>query len=134
MATLNGFKVKNKWFHEWVHTADLPLTSGDRDVILKWLWDSNLIPWYVTYTLERYIDDEYVQDCIGELWLIICEVKQEKWDYLFHQGKMCVSAYVTGIIRQQCVSSNSRLYKLYDKYNSMEINKDDDFWYRYEED
>ena len=128
-----SFKVKNRWFNEWVHTGDLPLENSDRDTIIKWLYNSNLLQWYVTYILEKPIDDEYVQDCIGELWLMICEIPQEKWDYLYEQGKMSVSAYVTGVIRQQIVSTNSRIYKLLGKYKAMEINKSEEFWLRYYE-
>lgn len=128
-----NFKVKNRWFNEWVHTADLPLTSSNRDEVIKWLYNSNLVAWYVTYILEKPIDDEYVQDCIGELYLMICEVSQEKWNYLYEQGKMAISAYVTGIIRQQVISTNSRIYKLLGKHKSMEIIKSEEFWQHYEE-
>lgn len=129
-----SFKVKNRYYNEWVHTADLPLENSDRETIINWLYKSNLLNWYVTYILEKPIDDEYVQDCIGELWLIICEVKQEKWNELYEQGKMAVSAYVTGIIQQQLVSTNSKIYKLLGKYKSMEIIKNEAFWLKYEED
>lgn len=128
-----SFKTKNKYYDEWVHTADLPLTSSDRDTIINWLYNSNLVPWYVTYILEKSIDDDYVQDCIGELYLMICEIPQEKWDYLYEQGKMCVSAYVTGIIRQQVISTNSRIYKVLGKYKAMELNKKEEFWLQYAE-
>lgn len=128
-----NFRTKNKWYDEWVHTADLPLKDSKRDTIVEWLYKSNLVPWYVTFILEKPITDDYVQDCIGELYLIICEVEQSKWDDLYIQGKMCVSAYVTGIIRQQVVSDNSRIYKLLGKYKAMELNKNDEFWLRYAE-
>lgn len=128
-----SFKTKNRWYNEWVHTADLPLADNNRDTIIEWLYKSNLLQWYVTYILEKPIDDEYVQDCIGELWVIICEIPQDKWNELYEQGKMCISAYITGIIRQQVISNNSRIYKLLDKYKAMEINKSEEFWLRYEE-
>ena len=127
------FKTKNRWYNEWVHTADLELVNGDKDTIIKWLYKSNLVPWYVTYILEKPIDDDYVQDCIGELYLMICEIEQDKWNKLYEQGKMAVSAYVTGIIRQQVISTNSRIYKLLGKHKAMEINKSEEFWIRYEE-
>lgn len=126
-----SFRIKNKWYNEWVHTADLPLENSKRETVIKWLYNSNLVPWYVTYILEKPIEDEYVQDCIGELYLMICEIKQNKWDELYEQGKMAVSAYVTGVIRQQVISTNSKIYKLLGKYKSMQINKSEEFWLQY---
>lgn len=127
------FRTKNRWYNEWVHTADLPLESSDRKCVIEWLYKSNLVPWYVTYILEKPIEDDYVQDCIGELYLMICEVQQDKWNELYEQGKMCVSAYVTGIIRQQVISVNSRIYKLLGKHKAMEYNKKEEFWVQYAE-
>ncbi len=126
-----SFKTKNKWYKEWVHTADLELKDGNRDTIIEWIYKSNLVPWYVTYILEKPIDNEYVQDCIGELYLMICEIPQEKWDKLYEQGKMSISAYITGIIQQQVISTNSRIYKLLGKHKAMEIIKKEEFWIAY---
>ena len=64
---------------------------------------------------------------------MICEVPQEKWDKLYEQGKMSISAYVTGIIQQQVVSTNSRIYKLLGKHKAMEIIKKEEFWITYED-
>ena len=43
-----SFKTKNKYYKEWVHTADLELANGDRNTIIEWIYKSNLVPWYVT--------------------------------------------------------------------------------------
>ena len=95
------FKVKNKYYNEWVHTADLDLQDGSRDSILTWVYKTNLVPWYATYILQKPYEDDLVQDLIGELYLIICEIKEEKWNELYQQGKFAISGYVTGIIKQQ---------------------------------
>ena len=86
-----NFKVKNKYYDEWVHTADLELKNGDRQTILEWIYKTNLVPWYATYILQKPYDDDLVQDLIGELYLIICEVKEEKWVDLYEQGKFAIS-------------------------------------------
>lgn len=130
---MKNFKTKNRYYNEWVHTADLPLENSNRETVLEWLYKSNLVPWYVTFILEKPIEDDYVKDCIGELYLMLCEIPESKWNELYEQGKMCVSAYVTGIIRQQIVSTNSKIYKLLGKYKAMEINKKEEFWTQYAE-
>lgn len=122
------FKVKNKYYKEWVHTADLDLKNGDRESILTWIYKTNLVPWYATYILQKPYEDDLVQDLIGELYLIICEVKEEKWNELYQQGKFAISGYVTGIIKQQLWSDSSTIYYKYYKHYNKEITMDEDFW------
>ena len=125
------FKVKNRYYNEWVHSADLPLKAGDRQSILEWIYKTNIVPWYATYILQRPYEDDEVQDFIGELYLIICEVKEEKWNDLYSQGKFAISGYVTGIIRQQLYSSSSAIYFKYLKRKKKEIIMDEEFWSQY---
>jgi hypothetical protein len=128
-----NFKVKNKYYKEWVHTADLDLKDGSRDSILTWIYKTNLVPWYATYILQKPYEDDLVQDLIGELYLIICEIKEEKWNELYQQGKFAISGYVTGIIKQQIYSDSSRIYYKYYKYANKEITMNEDFWLIYSE-
>lgn len=127
------FKIKNKYYKEWVHTADLDLKNDDRESILNWIYKTNLVPWYSTYILQKPYDDDLVQDLIGELYLIICEIKEEKWKELYAQGKFAISGYVTGIIKQQLYSDSSRIYYKFYQHASREITMDEDFWTQYEE-
>jgi len=125
------FKVKNKYYNEWVHTADLDLSDGSRDSILTWIYKTNLVPWYATYILQKPYEDDLVQDLIGELYLIICEIKEEKWNELYQQGKFAISGYVTGIVKQQLWSDSSTIYHKYYKYYNRYITMDEDFWLQY---
>ena len=127
------FKVKNKYYNEWVHTSDLDLPDGSRDSILTWVYKTNLVPWYATYILQKPYEDDLVQDLIGELYLIICEIKEEKWNELYQQGKFAISGYVTGIIKQQLWSDSSTIYNKYYKYYNRYITMDEDFWMAYSE-
>lgn len=127
------FKVKNKYYKEWVHTADIDLPSGDRETVLTWIYNTHLVEWYSTYILQKPYEDDLVQDLIGELYLIICEIKEEKWNELYQQGKFAISGYVTGIIKQQLWSDTSRIYTKYYKHYNKEITKDEDFWMAYSE-
>lgn len=125
------FKVKNKYYNEWVHTADLDLSDGSRDSILTWIYKTNLVPWYATYILQKPYEDDLVQDLIGELYLIICEIKEEKWNELYQQGKFAISGYVTGIVKQQLWSDSSTIYYKYYKYYNRNITMNEDFWLQY---
>lgn len=125
------YKVRNKYYKEWVHTADLELPSDDRETVLTWIYKTNLVPWYATYILEKPYENDLVQELIGELYLIICEIKEEKWKELYQQGKFAISGYVTGIIKQQLYSATSDIYYKYYRYANKEIRMDDEFWNRY---
>ena len=127
------FKVKNKYYKELVHTADMDLPSGDRETVLTWIYNTHLVEWYSTYILQKPYEDDLVQDLIGELYLIICEIKEEKWKELYAQGQYAVSAYVTGIIHQQIISVNSAIYKKYTKHEAIETIQDELFWEKYVE-
>lgn len=127
------FRRRNRWYNEWVHTADLELKNGDRETIIQWLYDSNLVQWYVTFILEAPLTNGLVEEAIGECWLHICEVKQERWDDLYSQGKFAVSGYVTGIIKQQLVSTHSAFFNKIAKRAEREKIKDEKFWINYEE-
>lgn len=127
------YKVKNKYYNEWVHTADIPLKDGNRETILDWIYRTNIVPWYATYILQKPYDDDEVQDLIGELYLIICEVWEGKWKMLYEQGKFAISGYVTGIIKQQLYSDSSDIYYKFYKHAMKEIIMDDDFWEQYGE-
>lgn len=131
MVIKNGYKAHNKYYGGWVHTADLPLESSDRDTVIQWLWDSELVQWYTTWLLQRDIEDEYVQDVIGELWVMICEIPQEKWDFLYAQGKMSISAYITGLIHQQVISTNSKIYNKLGRYQNTQYTKSEEWWNYY---
>lgn len=121
-------KKKNKYYQEKVLTGELPLQDGKRDTIIKWLYDCHLVEWYSTYLLRLPLTSKDMQDKIQELYLMICEIPQEKWDFLYMQGKFSISAYVTGIIHQQLISTTSSIYKKYKNYRNHEITQDENFW------
>lgn len=121
---------KNKWYNEPVLTEVLPLESSDRDTIIKWIYDIHIVEWYSTYLLKKAIDED-LEDKIQEIYLMICELPQEKLNELYNQGKYAISAYVTGIIHQQLYSTTSDIYYKYGKYNLTELTQDELFWEKY---
>lgn len=125
--------MKNKYYPYKVKTSELPLTSDERDVVIKWIYDTHLVEWYTTYLMKKSIEEDGVEDRIQELFLMICEIPEEKWKELYVQGQYAVSAYVTGIIHQQIISVNSAIYKKYGKHEAIEKTQSDLFWQTYDE-
>lgn len=119
---------KNRFYKGTVKTAEIPLKDGNVNTIIQWMVDTHLVEWYVTYLLKKTLDDEDVEDKIQDIYLMILEIPQEKWDDLFEQGQFSVSGYITGIIHQQIKSGNSRIYRDYNKYHERNKRMDDDFW------
>lgn len=125
--------MKNPYYPHNVLTAEIPLESDDRDDVVEWIYATHIVEWYTTYLLKKSMDDEVVADEIQELFLMVCEVPAEKWKELFAQGQHAVSAYVTGLIHQQVVSKNSKIYKKYTKYHATQKVQSDLFWEKYDE-
>lgn len=128
----NNTTMKNKYYPYKVLTGDLPLTSAERDVVIKWIYDTHIVEWYTTYLMKKSMEEDGVEDRIQELFLMICEIPEEKWKELYAQGQYAVSAYVTGIIHQQIISVNSAIYKKYTKYETTQIIQDELFWETYD--
>jgi len=125
--------MKNNYYEFKVLSADLPLKSDKKDDIIQWIYDIHIVEWYTTYLLKKTMENEEVQDKIQEIYLMICEVPQKRWNELYSQGRFAISGYVTGIIHQQLISKTSKIYKKYGKYNETFQTKDDIFWATYDE-
>ena len=121
---------KNKFYDKQVMLTEIPLNSSEKNTIIQWLYDIHLVEWYSTYLIGKSIDDD-LQDKIQEIYLILCEIPQEKWDELYAQGKYSITAYVTGVIHQQLYSTTSTIYYKYGVHNLKEITMDELFWEKY---
>lgn len=128
-----GGHKRNKYYSKLVKTKQIPLKNGERDTIIKWIYDTNLVQWYTTYLMRKNIDNPDVEDCIQEIFTFLCEKKQEDWDRIYQQGFYAVSAYVSGLIHRQIRSDSSKIYRKYGKYNENVVLKDEEFWTNYEE-
>lgn len=129
MKLLNS--KKNKYCTYKVKTGELPLKDSKRDTIVQWMVDTHLVEWYVTYLLKQKVDEPDVQDKIQDIYLMIMEVPQEKWDNLYEQGKFSVSGYITGIVHQQIKSGNSAIWRTYTKYRQHNKIMNDEYWLDY---
>lgn len=122
---------KNIYYNGYVKTGEIPLKDSKIETIVQWLYDTHLVEWYVTYLLKKRLEDEDVEDKIQDIYLYVMETPQEKWDDLFEQGQFSVSGYVTGIIHQQLITDNSKIYRKYNKHHQCETRMDDVWWETY---
>lgn len=123
---------KNKYYPYGVDDTK-QIKSNDRKDIIDWVYYTHIVEFYVTYLLKQTIDYADVQDKIQEFYVMICEIPDAKLQDLYRQGKHSILAYITGMIHQQLITTNSRIYYKYVQYNKKEINKDELFWELYEE-
>ena len=122
---------KNIYYNGYVKTGEIPLKDSNIETIVQWLYDTHLVEWYVTYLLKKRLEDEDVEDKIQDIYVYVMETPQEKWDDLFEQGQFSVSGYVTGIIHQQLITDNSKIYRKYNKHHQLETRMDDVWWETY---
>ena len=122
---------KNIYYNGYVKTGEIQLKDSKIETIVQWLYDTHLVEWYVTYLLKKRLEDEDVEDKIQDIYVYVMETPQEKWDDLFEQGQFSVSGYVTGIIHQQIVTDNSKIYRKYNKHHQIETRMDDVWWETY---
>jgi hypothetical protein len=122
---------KNIYYNGYVKTGEIPLKDSKIETIVQWLYDTHLVEWYVTYLLKKRLEDEDVEDKIQDIYVYVMETPQEKWDDLFEQGQFSVSGYVTGIIHQQLITDNSKIYRKYNKHHQRETRMDDVWWETY---
>ena len=122
---------KNIYYNGYVKTGEIPLKDSKIETIVQWLYDTHLVEWYVTYLLKKRLEDEDVEDKIQDIYVYVIETPQEKWDDLFEQGQFSVSGYVTGIIHQQLITDNSKIYRKYNKHHQIETRMDDVWWETY---
>lgn len=125
--------MKNHWYNKLPKTQEIPLTSDKKEDIIQWIYDTHIVEWYTTLLLHKGLDDEDTADKVQEIYLMLCEIPDEKWKDLYKQGRVSVGAYVTGVIHQQIVSKNSLIFYKYNKHEIMELKKDDLFWEKYDE-
>lgn len=122
---------KNIYYNGYVKTGEIQLKDSKIETIVQWLYDTHLVEWYVTYLLKKRLEDEDVEDKIQDIYVYVMETPQEKWDDLFEQGQFSVSGYVTGIIHQQLITDNSKIYRKYNKHHQLETRMDDVWWETY---
>lgn len=110
------------------------LKSANRDDVLDFIIRTDLVNWYTTFLLKEPITSDFVQDYIQEIWVQLSEISQEKWQDLYDQGKAAITAFVAGIIHNNCISVKSRAYYHIKKPTINEVHFTSDQWLAFDED
>lgn len=113
----------------------IPLKDGSKDTIITWLYNINLIHKCIKKLKRKLwnLNEDDIEDKIQDIYLMLAEKPQEEWDELYIQGKYCIMAYVAGLVKHQFISDTSDCYRKYDRHNSIEQTKSEEFWKDYEE-
>lgn len=93
------------------------MSKKSRNDILTELYNCGFVRRYL-WSVMRERDYVYAEDYEQEIWLILAEMSEDKWDDVYHhttaEGNMDdVFRYVSGLIRRQVMSDHSRLFYLY---------------------
>lgn len=96
-----------------------------RDEVLNYLISTNLVENYIK-KLGYNMDFENYDDIKQEVYLMLCEVKEEKWIELLNQGTekdkyYNCRGYASGLIFHQIRSKNSKIYSKYKKHKENEF-------------
>lgn len=108
----------------------------NRDEILQYIYDLQFVPNYVR-KLANSEDWSILNDEIQDIWLQLCEVKDEKWQTLLAQGTKtdsfkAVRGYVSGLVYRNVKSKNSKVYYHLKKHSEREMPMGDTY-FKYEE-
>lgn len=109
--------------------------SSNVNHIVEWAERSRIIEYYVCSYSHRSLNDPeaHNQDKVQEIYLMMMETPQSKWDDIYEQGFAILKAYVIGLVRNQIYSNKSALYIKYNRHNEIERISDELFWENYEE-
>lgn len=120
-------KVKNPFYTGKVYPNQYrPKTSNKHEVINS-IAKSHLVEWYVTY--YRFSPLSKVEDIVQDIYVMLFDVPQEKYDDLWMQGEYsAIVSYVCGLLKNQCRSHTSYVAKKYYGYEDRQEAKEDEFW------
>ena len=105
--------------------------SPDKKDIIEWLIKSHFVENYIIKLCSNN-DVDIVDDVIQEIYLMLCEIPQERWDEITYQGYGAIKAYTSGLICRQVVSNTSIIYNKFKKCKKIEYKVSPDVWKIYD--
>lgn len=91
----------------------------NKNDILVELYNTEFVDKYVR---ERSICKNDIEDKINDIWVIICDIPEQRLIDFYKQGGINkIRQFVSGIISRQCCSVNSKIYQTYDRYKTDEF-------------
>lgn len=87
----------------------------DKQQIIKELYETQFVENYLK-TFVRANDIDHVSDEIQEIYLIVCQMDEERLTALYSNGGINgVRRFVAGVISRQMKSTTSRIHQIYRK-------------------
>lgn len=108
--------------------------SGKVEDIVEWAYNSRIIEYHICSYSKKALNEIDNTDKAQDIYIMLMEVPQEKWDRLYEEGYAILCAYVIGVVKKQIYSDKSALYKKYEKYRKTELISDELFWKNYDDD
>ena len=104
-----------------------------RDEILNYLIKSNFVTSYTKKLVYSSDKDNLQDDYIQEVWLQLCEVKDEKWQEIMNNNKNSdpmygVRNFVSVIIKNTVRSVTSSAYRKLKKQSTVADNLNEEEW------
>ena len=104
-----------------------------RDEILNYLIKSKFVESYTKKLVYPSDKDNLQDDYISEVWLQLCEIKDEKWQEIMNNNKNSdpmygVRNFVSVIIKNTVRSTTSSAYRKLKKQSTIADNLSDEDW------
>lgn len=115
--------IKNPFYKGTIDNSILPESNSRNDIVL-WLYKTHLVEYYVTYGLQKPINDPDVEDYIQEIYEQVLMIPQEKLNELYEAGIIFLKGYLCRLIKNNNKSVNSIAYRNIKKKTKDWINFD----------
>ena len=104
-----------------------------RDEILNYLIKSKFVESYTKKLVYPSDKDNLQDDYISEVWLQLCEIKDEKWQEIMNNNKNSdpmygVRNFVSVIVKNTVRSTTSSAYRKLKKQKTVAQNLNDEDW------
>ena len=104
-----------------------------RDKVLKYLYDSNFVKYFVKKLMYPENIEDLYEDYLQEVWFALCEVPESKWSELYNRRDnqdefYDIRNWVSVLIRNTVRSTTSSAYRKLKKQSTVAQNLNEEEW------
>lgn len=104
-----------------------------REKVLKYLYDSNFVKYFVKKLLYPEDIENLYEDYLQEVWFALCEVPESKWQELYNRRDnqdefYDIRNWVSVLIRNTVRSTTSSAYRKLKKQSTVAQNLNEEEW------